>query len=79
MNATTWAVLVRGINFRGAKRLAMGDLANLLGSLGYHDLRTPLGVATPCSAPSVVRKAQYALGDDVALDLGGAATDGERR
>jgi uncharacterized protein (DUF1697 family) len=42
MSATTWIVLLRGINVGGHKRVAMSDLRGLLESLGYHDVRTHL-------------------------------------
>lgn len=34
--------LLRGINVGKAKRIAMADLKNLVGALGYHDVRTIL-------------------------------------
>lgn len=40
--ATTYVVLIRGINVGRAKRVAMADLRSLLEALGYRDVRTLL-------------------------------------
>jgi uncharacterized protein (DUF1697 family) len=42
LSRTTWVVLLRGINVGGNKRVAMAGLRDLLGSLGYEDVRTVL-------------------------------------
>jgi uncharacterized protein (DUF1697 family) len=40
--ATTWIVLLRGINVNPSTKVAMSDLRALLGELGYQDVRTLL-------------------------------------
>lgn len=67
--------LLRAVNVGGRNRIAMADLRELLGGLGYGDVRTHLQsgnavfttTGTPGSAEGVAREIERALAEDLGL------------
>jgi uncharacterized protein (DUF1697 family) len=69
-----YAVLLRGINLAGHRRIAMADLRALLEGLGYADVATHLQsgnavVTTPAKPDALVRKVETQITKDLGLDI----------
>lgn len=81
--STTWVALLRGINVGRNKRIAMSELRDMMGSLGYEDVRTHLQsgnviFASEKQKPAALEAAissgiQTTFGMDVAVVIRSAA------
>ena len=71
---STYALLLRGINLPGHKRIAMPDLRSLLEGLGYSDVRTHLQsgnavVTTSAKPAAVARMVEAQISKKLRLDV----------
>jgi uncharacterized protein (DUF1697 family) len=74
MADTRYAVLLRGINVGGRKKIAMADLRAVLERLGYGDVKTHLQsgnavVSTPAKPGALARRVESQISSDLGLDV----------
>jgi uncharacterized protein (DUF1697 family) len=74
MAETRYAVLLRGINLAGHRRIAMADLRALLTGLGYRDVRTHLQsgnavVTASIKAEALARRVEAQITSELGMDV----------